>query len=176
MADRRFIANDGRVWASKYEWQVYAELVAILGSRVRKCSQGGIDTFSYPSTVRGGRCLECQSGQVVQDRSYTPDIFIDKAWDGHPGGGAYIEAKGYWDAHKRNLLRSAVKANPDLNLIFVFAADKWVTKGKTKYSDYVAKYFPGATSVIWSTTPRLLPGEKRGGKKGPEPFPCWEFL
>jgi len=176
MADRRFKADDGTIWASKYESQVYAELRRVLGSRVRKCTSGGADTFPYPSTVRGGRCLECQSGSVVQDRSYTPDLFLEQARDGSGPGPAYIEAKGYWDAHKRGLLRSAARANPDLNLIFVFASDKWVTKGKSKYTDYIRKYFPGSTSVVWSPVHKLLPGEKRGGKKGPEPFPIEAFL
>lgn len=175
MADRRFVADDGTVWASKYEYQVYAQLRGVLGSRVRKCEQGTSDTFAYPSTVRGGRCLECESGSVVQDRTYTPDICVEQTRGEREPARTFIEAKGYWDAHHRNLLRSAARANPDLDLVFVFASDKWVTKGKSKYTDYVKKYFPTARAVVWSPILRLLPGEKRGGKKGFQPFPIEVF-
>jgi hypothetical protein len=176
MADRRYVADDGTVWASKYESQVFDQLRRVLGNAVRKCESGGSDTFPYPSTVRGGRCLECESGSVVQDRSYTPDLHIDISREGDRAGGTYIEAKGYWDAHHRNLLRSAARANPDLNLVFVFASDKWVTKGKSKYTDYVKKYFPNAKAVVWSPVHKLLPGEKRGGLKGFQKFPIDEIL
>lgn len=175
MADRRFVANDGTVWASKYEFLVYTQLRGLLGSRVRKCEQGSSDTVAYSSTVRGGRCLECESGSVVQDRTYTPDIYVDPSREERDTGGAFIEAKGYWDAHHRNLLRSVARANPDLNLVLVFAADKWVTKGKSKYTDYVKSYLPNARAVVWSPTLKLLPGEKRGGKKGYQPFPIEIF-
>lgn len=164
MADRRFVDHEGIQWDSKYESAVYWHLRG-LGIPVRKCEKGGSDTFRYTSSVVRGRCMECQSGNVVQERTYTPDLYADMASSAHAGG-YYVEAKGYWNAPKRNLLRSVVKANEDLRLLFIFQKDLWVTKGKTKYSDYIRRYFPGAECVIWDNTPRLLPGEKRGGKKG----------
>lgn len=148
MADRRHVADDGVVWASRYESEVYAELRRVLGERVRKCGDG--DSVPYTSTVRGGRCLECESGQVVQRRTYTPDLFVDTSQSGDESAGYFVEAKGYWDAHKRNLLRSVTRANPDLNLVLIFLRDGWVTKGKSKYTDYVARYLPGCPSVVWN--------------------------
>ncbi len=164
MADRRYIDGTGTEWASRYEAEVYWHIRG-LGVPVRKCKQGGSDTFAYHSTVVRGRCLECESLDVVQDRTYTPDLFVGDP-RGLDAGGYYVEAKGYWRAPQRNLLRSVVKANPDLNLLFVFQKDLWITRGKSKYSDYVRKYFKNARYVVWDNKVRLLPGEKRGGKKG----------
>lgn len=63
--------------------------------------------------------------------------------------GYFIESKGFWNAHKRNLLRAAARCNPDLNLVLVFQNDGWVTKGKSRYSDYCMRYLKGVPVVIW---------------------------
>lgn len=163
MADRRYVDHEGVQWASRYEADLYWHLKG-LGVPVRKCEQGSSDTFHYTSRVVGGRCLGCEDGEVVQDRTYTPDLYVGEASGVH-GGGYFVEAKGYWKPPQRNLLRSVVKSHPELNLLFVFQKDVWITRGKSKYSDYVKKYFKNAQYVIWDNKACLLPGEKRGGKK-----------
>ena len=150
MADRRFIDPTGRQWDSKYEYQVYEHL-RLLGYDVRKCSAEEGDTLAYTSNVRKARCLECQSDQVVQDRTYTPDLHVS---DLHrPGAtgtmGSYLECKGYWKPAKRNLSRSFVRSNPDINLVFVFQNNGWITKGKSRYTDYVNRYFKSCSCVVW---------------------------
>lgn len=150
MADRRFIDAEGTEWASRYESEVYHELRRVLGDRVRKCEQGEGDSLPYTTPVRGGRCLECNGGQVVQCRSYTPDLFIDTSQSGDGTDGYFVEVKGFWDAAKRNLLRNVCRSNPDFTLLFVFFRDNWVTKGKSKYTDYVKKYFKNSGAVVWN--------------------------
>ena len=150
MADRRHVDDLGVQWASRYESEVFAELGGLLGGRVRKCEQGTGDTVPYTSTITGGRCLECESGSVVQRRTYTPDLFVDTSQSGDGCSGYFVEAKGFWNAHKRNLLRSVARSNPDLDLVLVFQRDGWVTKGKSKYSDYVRRYLPRCACVIWN--------------------------
>lgn len=172
MADRRHVDGEGNVWASRYESEVYDQL-RLLGCDVRRCSPEEGDSFDYTSKVVRGQCLECESDRVVQRRTYTPDLRLYGApgLGRGPVGGIIIEAKGYWPAPKRNLLRSVYKGEQDTPLVFVFQADRWVTKGKSKYTDYVARYMPTWGSVVWNNIPRLLPGEKRGGKKGSQEFP-----
>ena len=145
MADRRFIDPEGEEWASEFEYQVY-EGLRILGYAVRKCGKG--DSFTYTSAVIGGRCLECSSGRVRQERSYTPDLYVSDLPTETGPEGYYVEAKGYWNAHKRNLLRSAVRENKDLNPLFVFQSDKRATP-KLTYTQYAAKYFPGSRVAIY---------------------------
>lgn len=164
MADRRHIDEAGAEWASRYESEVYRQL-QLLGVDCRRCSADEGDTFSYSSSVVRGRCLECQSSEVVQDRTYTPDLFISSLPGYEEHGGCYVEIKGYWPAPKRGLLRSVYKGQPEAPLVFIFQKDYWVTRGKSKYTDYVAKFTPGWGCMIWDNTPRLAPGEKRGGKK-----------
>lgn len=153
MADRRYIDGDGIEWASRYESSVYSELRRVLGSRVRKCGEG--DAVSYSTPVKRGVCLECESGRVVQQRSYTPDIFVRAPSSDDPADGYFIESKGFWPAPKRNLLRSVVSSNPDLDLVLVFQRDLWVTKGKTKYSDYCERYLKGIPYLVWDVNSRI---------------------
>ena len=176
MADRRYVDDDGTVWASKYECSVFEQL-RVLGFDVRKCGEG--DSIRYTSTERGSRCLECESTRVGKDRTYTPDLLVNGLPDGSPIEPCLIESKGHWPATKRRLLRSVYKEHPETRMLLVFQNDGWVTRGKSKYSDYVAKFMPGWGCMIWNNTPRLLPGQKRGGKKGVpvlDPTPIFNFL
>lgn len=147
MADRRHVDSDGEVWASRYEQRVYAELHRVLGDDVRRCGEG--DTVTYTTPVRAGLCVECGSSGVVQQRTYTPDLWVSDPLRGDAAGGYFIESKGHWPAHKRNLLRNVARCNPDLPVVLVFQNDGWVTKGKTRYSDYAARYLKDWPVVIW---------------------------
>lgn len=151
-SDRRWEAPNGTIWASRFEWQVYDKL-RTLGYVVRKCEQGPVDTFLYNSNVTKGYCLDCGSSQVVQQRSYTPDLFISTDEDVDGGmsvnGGIYLETKGYFPASKRNLLRAFRKTGPHIALYFLAQRDLWTTKGKTKLSDYFAKYLKDVPFAVW---------------------------
>ena len=139
MADRRWIDPDGEEWASEFEYRVYLGF-RLLGYDVRRCDEG--DTLDYTSSIKRGRCLECQSSRVVQERRYTPDLFVsDLHAPGFERPGCFIEAKGYWRADKRNLLRQALRERKDVPMLFVFQADKRIRGAKSTYSTYIGRYF-----------------------------------
>lgn len=145
MADRRYVDETGTEWASEFEYRVF-EGLQLLGYDVRKCGEG--DSFDYTSTVTRGNCLECGSSRVGQRRTYTPDLYVSDLPGPNGPEGRYIEAKGYWPAHKRNLLRSAIRSNPDTHLVFVFQVDRKAT-AKQSYSAYATKYFPGSSVAVY---------------------------
>lgn len=148
-SDRRWEAPDGTIWASKFEFQVFTKLTA-LGVVGRKCEQGGSDTFAYTTPIGTGRCAQCGSGQVVQERTYTPDVHIsaDSPVTCFEGDG-YVEAKGFFPADKRGLLRHFRKTGPSINLCVIANADHWVTKGRSRLSDYFKRYFKDVEFMIW---------------------------
>jgi hypothetical protein len=150
-SDRRWQADDGTIWASKFEYEVYNGLKR-RGYLVRKCEQGEVDTFSYYSTVRGGECPRCGHNEVIQRRTYTPDLFISAAAcvDGKNHEGIYIETKGYFSAEKRKLLRDFQKTGPGITLFFLAERDNWVTKGKSRYSDYFSRYLKTIPFAVWN--------------------------
>lgn len=151
-SDRRWVDPDGTVWASKFEYQVYAKLKS-LGYMVRKCEQGGDDTFVYYTDVKGGECSGCGCTEVVQRRTYTPDLHLttDPDVDGPDDGprGKYIETKGFFPASKRSLLRAFRKTGPNIDLLFLAERDNWVTKGKSKMSDYFKRYIKDVPFAVW---------------------------
>lgn len=134
---------DGTVWASKFEYEVFATLRE-KGYAVTKTSPE--DSLPYASDVKQGRCLECGSKRVVQERSYTPDLFVHTSPSAGGGvqdsgrirTGYYIEAKGYLRADRRKLLRCFRKANPDVDLRLVAQRDYKVGKGTL--SSWAVKY------------------------------------
>ena len=159
-SDKRWLAPDGVVWASKFEWSVYDQLKQA-GYVVRKCENGAVDTFDYHSVVKNGECLACNSSEVVQRRTYTPDLFVCTEGSlGQSTGnvrGFYLETKGYFPASKRSLFRNFRKTGPDIDIRFLAQRDSWVTKGKTKLSDYFAKYIKDVPFAVWNG--KNLPGD-----------------
>lgn len=142
-SDRRWEAPDGTVWASKFEYEIYcilADQARVSGSVVRKCDKGGDDTFSYTTPVRQGRCVQCHSGEVVQERTFTPDICVSYRDDEGATRTYYIEVKGYFPAAKRSLLRGFRKTGQNIDLCVVAQANHWVSKGRTRLSDYFERY------------------------------------
>ena len=77
--------------------------------------------------------MECGSDEVVQNRIYTPDLFVDHdpTWKGAKRDGYFIECKGYWPAEKRSLLRQVVEQNEGLDLRVLFAKVAKLTPKRT---------------------------------------------
>ena len=136
-SDRRWKAEDGKVWASKFEHDVY-EYLRASGVNVRPCTASDSVTYSEPRP--NVKCMACGSCECMQERIYTPDLFVipDRGGAGSPG--YYIEAKGYFRPEKRKLFRCLRNSRPDIDLRVVLEADHWVTRGKTRLSDYFERY------------------------------------
>ena len=147
MPNRSYTANDGTVWDSRFESEVYDRL-SLLEVPMRRC-EAGRDSLPYDSSIKEGFCLECESNSVVQRRLYTPDLRVGDVGGGIESGGSYIEAKGWWPAPRRRLLREALKGKPLVRMLFVFQKDNWITKGKSRYTDYVARYIKTAEALVW---------------------------
>lgn len=135
--------DDGNEWPSKWEWQVFDHFRRA-GSHVERCDER--HSISYCEPKPNVKCLECGSSQCGQDRYYTPDLLVvpkDKEL-----GAYYVEAKGYFRAEKRTLFRCMRKSRPDVDLRVVFEADHWVTRGKTRISDYFNRYMKDTPYAI----------------------------
>ena len=145
-SDRRWVDDEGTVWASKFEYKVFAGL-RDSGCNVRKCTSS--DTFSYTEHKPNVRCVECGGCDCVQDRTYTPDLFYTPEQGEGSGTGYYIETKGYFAAPKRSLFRSLRASRPDIDLRVVLESDGWVTKGKTRLTDYFSRYLKTTPVHVW---------------------------
>lgn len=162
-SDRRWEV-DGRVWASKFEWQVYDSLRAS-GLDVEICGPG--DSFNYQQPITGGgTCLACGSNRCVQDRIYTPDLRLRL---GPELGYRYVEVKGHFPKDKRALFRHFRKQNPDVDLVFVLAADHWVTRGKSRLTDYFARYLKTTPVIV---APVRIKTQRIADPKALEEFIC----
>lgn len=148
-SDRRWEAPDGQVWASKFEWEVFDALQRA-GVSVRKCDSG--DTVTYYQARPNVRCLDCGSSNCSQERTYTPDLFVIPKSGSDNGGGYFIEVKGYFRDEKRALFRCLRTSRSDIDLRCVFAADHWVTKGKTRLSAYFDRYVKNTPYHFWDGT------------------------
>ncbi len=141
-SDRRWEAPDGTIWASKFEYEVYDTLLRYYAGnprvRVERC--GADCSLGYHSTVKNGRCLECGTVCVVQERTYTPDIRIVRTSESGVERATYIEAKGYFEGSKRSLFRQVLKAHQGVDIRIVAERDHWVTKGKSKLSDWAKRF------------------------------------
>lgn len=134
--DMRWKDETGKIWSSRFEYQVYLALKA-KGYEVRPTVPGE-DSFTYASPVAGAVCGECASNKVVKRRKYTPDLFVvQKVCSVGERGtavradcpGYYIEVKGYLRQDRRSLLRAVRKARPDLRLRLIVQRDYKVGKG-----------------------------------------------
>ena len=145
-SDRRWKAPDGVIWASKFEWEVYTALLED-GIDVRKCDSS--DTFSYTQQRPNVKCVECGSVDCVQERTYTPDLYIRPEASEDDSSGYYIEVKGYFREEKRRLFRCLRASRSDVDLRVIFATDHWVRKGKTRLSDYFDRYVKNTPYHFW---------------------------
>ena len=142
-SDRRFIDARGQEWASELESQIYETLRADDRILVRKCASEEGDTFEYTSPIRKGKCLECSSRQIAQERTYTPDLYIrPKVKTGEYGRGYFTEIKGYWPASKRSLFRHFLKQHGgvDSRVILQEAAAYRAVTSSLNLLEYVHKY------------------------------------
>lgn len=141
-SDRRWLAPDGTIWASKFEYQVYDALVRHFASNTRVSVErcGSDCTLGYNSAVKNGRCKKCGDVCVVQERTYTPDIRIVRTSESGEQRTTYIEAKGYFEGSKRSLFRQVLKTHQSLDIRIVAERDHWVTKGKSNLSDWAKRF------------------------------------
>lgn len=95
-------------------------------------------TVSYTSSFPHGYCGDCKSDNVIQDRTFTPDLVLP---------GYVIEAKGYLRADRRKLLRDMRKCLPDYPLRFILERDYKAT-AKLKLSEWIAKYLK-CPVIVW---------------------------
>lgn len=139
-SDFRWLDADGTVWASKFEYTVYKALKDA-GVNVRKTTEE--DSVPYQSTFTHAYCAGCQSTNVVQDRTFTPDLFVVlQAQPGRSelhGQGYSAEVKGYLRADRRKLLRDLRRAKPLHDLRFIIERDYKVT-AKLSLSQWITKY------------------------------------
>jgi len=145
--DRRWEAEDGEVWPSKFEWEVYTSLKAT-GRNVRRCTSA--DTISYSEPRPNVSCLECGGSQCAQNRTYTPDLFLLPEAATSDSDGYYIEVKGYFRDEKRKLFRCLRKVRPDIDLRVIFASDHWVNRPKTRLSHYFDRYLKNTPYCFWN--------------------------
>lgn len=155
-SDKRWIAEDGEVWDSKFECLVYDQLSA-LGVAARRTVKGEgdspdlSDTFRYDRPIRSAACLECDGTRVVQRCTYTPDLRVTpKGTPGSDVAGYYIEIKGYFQQTKRAAFRDFRKGRPDVPVRFIFNSDHKVGKGRLQA--YMDTYLKGVPYLIWSGT------------------------
>ena len=87
-------------------------------------------TFKYTSKVRtAARCSACGSRDIIINRNYTPDFFLDS--------GIIIETKGRWTTADRYKMLEVRTQNPTLDLRMLFMSDNKISKqSKTRYSDW----------------------------------------
>lgn len=147
-SDKRWIDDEGREWASRFEWSVFTALQST-GYNLRRCNKS--DTISYGTRIRGGHCVDCGGNSVIQKRTYTSDLYVmgDKSGDLEPG--YLLELKGYWQAPKRTLFRSIAKQCVDqgIDLRIVFESNKTLRGSKLTGPEYVRKYCKGVEPGYW---------------------------
>lgn len=151
-SDFRWTAEDGTIWGSRFEFEIFSTLQA-QGYAVRKTDPQ--DSMGYTSRVVGGVCTQCHSGQVVQEHTYTPDLFVDTSNkpgrpDANVSPGYYIEAKGNLLPRRRSLLRAFRKAQPNVDLRFIL--QNRGRAGKRSLLEWVQTFLKVPVSV-WPELP-----------------------
>ena len=146
-SDLRCKTPDGQEWASPFEARIFYSL-RDAGYSVRRSMKH--DALKYATPVKQGRCASCNSCEIVQDRTYTPDLLVEG-----PQGTIMLELKGYFTGPKRNLFRAARQSNPSADIRLIASSDHAVTKGKTRLSDW-AKRFRIPFAVWNGTIPEKL--------------------
>lgn len=175
-SDRRWQDEHGEIWASRFECKVY-ESARAAAKTVRRCDKGGSDTVSYTSPVRNGVCTSCEGVNVVQQRTYSPDLCVLQSADGEEDSALsrahkyYVEAKGYLRASERTLLRSLFASNAIPDLRIILQADYRI--GKHTIGWWIDRYlkckwavFDGSWPTEWKQVEHKLPKRaKRNHKK-----------
>lgn len=145
-SDRRWIAEDGSEWDSKFEWSVFEGLRSN-GYRVRRCNES--DSIAYHSPVKQGRCLECGSSSVVQERTYTADLYVVEGTAEDPGCKYLIECKGYFPSPKRSLFRALSAGLQGTGLRIVFESNQRLRGTKMTPVEYIQRYCKNVIPGVW---------------------------
>ncbi len=155
-ADKRWRDNDGTVWDSEFEFRVYTSLRSLFGGRrVRRAESAEGDSFDYTTPTKQGRCLDCGSGKVVQQRTYTPDIYVIQS---QTHKRTYIETKGYFPADKRTLLRNFRKTGPSIDLIIILQRNGRATPTRS-LAEWVGSYIENTPTFVWDPKKADIPDE-----------------
>jgi hypothetical protein len=181
--DNRWVV-DGETWDSRFEYIFYTAAKAS-GLAIERCTES--DTFSFTLPIRGGICGSCESTDVGQRRTYTPDFRIVSDNQEHQAKPHYIETKGYLRAKERSLLRAFYQENPDTRLSFVLQRSYRVSKpnksGDGSIVYWLNRFLPNVKVSIWNGTVAnelfqpsmgehtILPGREKGAKASPKRKP-----
>lgn len=137
-SDLRCKDPNGDIWASPFEYNVYDAIRSAGRHRIRRADER--DALTYSTAVKHGRCEKCGTSEVVQDRVYTTDLHLVRKDEQDDARGYFLEVKGYLPGPQRNLFRQVLKQHPDVSVRIVAQSDHWVTKGKTRLSDWAKRY------------------------------------
>ena len=140
-SDMRYRDETGTEWASKLESDVYEWLTRNAAS-ARK-AESGRDSVAYQTAVRGGTCGECGCTRILQNHTYTPDIFAVDAWPNKPGP-VTLEVKGFLRAKDKRILRAVVKAGVISNMCLLFG------RRHDKTVEWAKKFLPGVALGIFA--------------------------
>ena len=161
-SDRHWIAPDGELWDSRYEYLVYIKFRQE-GINIQRCDKS--DSFSFTLPIRGGKCGDCGSDQVGQQRTFTPDFRIVSEDSKHPTVSYYLEAKGYIRAKERSLLRAFNKAHPSADVRYIlqsaYRASKPTASSDGSIVTWFSKFMKGKTVYVWNAG---IPDELKTGK------------
>lgn len=138
-SDKRWEDEHG-VWPSKLESIIFNRIRQDSRIDVRRCSAEQGDTFAYTTSVRSGRCGSCGSDEIVQQRTYTPDLCLSPRGSDGVTTRRYLEIKGYFPGDKRNLLRAFLKTGPHIDLRILLERDQRATRSVTLL-EYCHKFF-----------------------------------
>jgi hypothetical protein len=95
--------------------------------------------LEYGAPILQGKCLDCDSYNVVQVKRYVPDfVSMD--------GKIVVEAKGNFTPVMRTKMAAVVRDNPNVIIRMLFQRNNWITtKHKRKYSDWC-----DAKGIAWA--------------------------
>jgi hypothetical protein len=89
------------------------------------------ESLVYSTSVRLSSCTNCGSSEVVQRRSYTPDLKFPN--------GLFVELKGRLDGKARRLLKAASEQHPSSPIWFVFQQNNLYGSAGKRYSDFATQ-------------------------------------
>ena len=138
-SDRRWKDEQGRIWDSQFEYRVYRALSSA-GYRVRRCDES--DSIVYGTRVKEGYCLDCGSGEVIQGRKYTADLYVMGNVSSNDEECYQLELKGYWKKPSRNLFRSVAQRAKEegISLRIAFETNNTLSGTTMTPVEYIHRY------------------------------------
>lgn len=103
----------------------------------RSDMRSDLEFLVYSSTIKNNKNVKLKYETLklpyVIEKYYLPDFVIE-------GTDIVVEVKGYFRATDRTKMLAVKKANPNLDIRFVFPQDnKLFSRSKTRYSDWCEK-------------------------------------